>query len=126
MAEHGFKMEQKKDNKVDTTGKTPKNKNNRRSRPPAKGKAGMDPAMLAAIVAMLQARGAPGQMGGMPGGDRPGMPPMGPGMGGPPMSLPPGAVPMGPPQGGNPAMQGRMGLMPPMPMSMPPGGQPVR
>jgi hypothetical protein len=117
--EHGFKMEQKKDNKVDVEGKTPDNKNDRRGSSKKSSGGKMDPAMLQAIMMMLaQMEGSapPGGPGG-PGG----MPP-----GGPPMGLPPGAVPMGPPPGQNPAMQGRMGMMPPMSGAMPPGGPPVR
>lgn len=122
-AEHGFKMEQKKDNKVDTTGKTPKNKDNRRSAPNKKPGMQMDPALLQAIMMMLAQR--EGSVPGGPGG--PGMPGGPAGPGGPGLaSLPPGAVPMGPPPGQNPAIQGRMGLMPPVPGGMPPGGMPVR
>jgi hypothetical protein len=110
--EHGFKQEQKKDNKVQTTGKTPKNKNNRRNK--GKGSPTLDPALLQAIMMLLAQRGES-----MEG------PEMG-GMGGMPMGLPPGAVQMGPPAQGNPSMQGRMGMMPPMPGAMPQGGMPVR
>jgi len=114
MADHGFKQEQKKDNKVDTTGPTPVNKNKKKKgKPTANNPGGIDPALLQAIMMMLaQSEGS------APGGP--------PGMGGGPMPLPPGAVPMGPPPTANPAMQGRMGMMPPMPAGMPPGGMPVR
>lgn len=116
--EHGFKMHPEEKSSAKTTGKTPSNKkNDRRGSSNKKPGMQMDPALLQAIMMMLAQR-----EGGMPPGGMPG----GPGGPGGLSALPPGAVPMGPPPGQNPAIQGRMGLMPPVPGGMPPGGMPVR